>query len=214
MSGLFGVINETQNSPDLFIIILIVSSSLILPTECLSVNFLENFILHNHNLIIMIDPRRIENFTQCIDYQYRHFPLSQRGSECSTVIIGERHKRIERCCQEKLIVMLKPEYVLIETFKDGDEYDAWFKSWKEKYCCKFDRCDIKVDDLTGEIDQDDIREKRMGEIILEDLEKSSEPLIAITGNWHARPESEIHEILKRHIDYICIWEPEALGQYY
>lgn len=159
----------------------------------------------------MIDPRRIEKFAQCIDYQFGHYPLSQSGSECNTVIIGERHKPIERCCQERLIVMLKPKYVLIETFnKDKDLSDIWFQRWNEKYSCTIDRCDINVEELTGEPEQDDIRETRMGELVLGKPKESSEPLIVIIGNWHARPASKVHEILNKHIDYICIWEHGAV----
>lgn len=164
----------------------------------------------------MIDPRRIENFAQCIDYQFRHFPLSQSGSECNTVIIGENHTRIQRWCQERLIVILKPKHVLIETF-DKDLPDIWFQRWNEKYSCTIDRCDIDVGELTGEPDQDDIRETRMGEIIIDFSKKDSKPLIVIIGNWHARPESignwhasRIHETLNRHIDYGCIWDQGAV----
>lgn len=166
----------------------------------------------------MIDTRRIENFAQCIDYQFRHFPLSQSGSECNTVIIGENHNLIQRWCQERLIVMLKPKYVLIETFnKDKDLSDTWFQRWNEKYSCTIDRCDTDVVGFTGEPDQDDIRETRMGEIIIKFSKKSSKPIIVIIGNWHARIESirnwhasRIHETLNGHIDYSCIWDQGAV----
>ncbi len=138
--------------------------------------------------------------------------MSQSGSECRSVIIGERHTpRIGRWCQEKLIVMLKPKYVLVETFQK-DVPDLWFQRWKENYCCIIDMCDINEDEKTGTIDQDDIRETRMGELIIDFSEKSSKPLIVIIGNWHARPASRIHEILKRHIDYVCIWEKDAVTE--
>lgn len=168
-------------------------------------NFAVGLIKVNLYFVFMIDAKLIEKFAACIGYEF-----NQEGSKPSVVIVGERHEPIERCCQEKLIVMLKPEYVLIETFMEGAEHDAWFKRWKEKYCCKFDRCDIKVDELTGEIGQDDIREPRMGQIVLDYQKKSSESLIAIIGNWHARKDSKIHEILNRHIDYICIWSKKAV----
>lgn len=158
----------------------------------------------------MIDAKLIEKFAASIVYEFY-----QEGSEPSVVIFGESHDPIERPHQEKLIEMLKPEYVLIETFKDGDEHDPWFKSWKEKYHCKLDRCDIEWYEFVKDgIGQDDIREIRMGEIVLDYSKKSSEPLIAIIGNLHARKDSKgkdskIHGILNKHIDYICIWNKKA-----
>lgn len=154
----------------------------------------------------MIDVKLIEKFAACIGHEF-----NPEGSKPSVVIFGERHELIERCCQEKLIDMLKPEYVLIETFKEVDEHDPWFKRWKEKYRCKFDRCDIKeYEFMNGGIGQDDMRETRMGEIVLDYSKKSFEPLIAIIGNWHARKDSKIHEILNSYIDYICIWSKKAV----
>lgn len=65
----------------------------------------------------MIESETIEylkEFANCVDYEF-----IQKGENPSVVIVGESHgyersKEIELCQLEKLIVMLKPEFVLIE----------------------------------------------------------------------------------------------------
>ncbi len=47
----------------------------------------------------------------------------------------------------------------------------------------------------------DAREIKMGEIIIEFSKESSERVIAIIGDWHARCDSKIHETLKGRINY-------------
>ncbi len=54
----------------------------------------------------------------------------------------------------------------------------------------------------------DAREIRMGEIIIEFSKEPSELVVAIIGDWHARCDSKIHETLKGHINYVCIWNEE------
>ena len=56
----------------------------------------------------------------------------------------------------------------------------------------------------------DAREIKMGEIILNFSKEPTELVIAIIGNWHARRDSEIHETLNGHINYVCIWNDEIV----
>lgn len=51
------------------------------------------------------------------------------------------------------------------------------------------------------------REKKMGEIIIENLGNSSKTIIAIVGHSHAMESSNIHKVLKKEkISYITIWK--------
>ncbi len=81
-----------------------------------------------------------------------------------------------------------------------EDYDA------NSVIVEFEECKIMNPDL--ERPESDGREIKMGEIIIEFSKESSEPVIAIIGNWHARCDSKIHETLKGHINYVCIWNEE------
>ncbi len=94
--------------------------------------------------------------------------------------------------------MFNPEYALLE-----DDTNPDFDDWKQK-SLKIVHCDAEKPNTTA------IRENKMGEIIIEYVQKTIKPVIVIIGHTHARYESKIHQVLKGHVNYICIWN-EAIA---
>ncbi len=129
------------------------------------------------------------------------YQVKQYGNaEISTIIIGEKHNNaIERCLQRNLVKMFNPEYALIE-----DNIHPDFDNWEHEYNLKIVHCDAEKLNTTA------IRENKMGEIIIDHVPKTTKPVIVIIGHTHARYESKIHQVLKGHVNYICIWN-EAIA---
>lgn len=148
----------------------------------------------------MLELGEIENLVDDVCYQVKQYG----DSKSSVIIIGESHgDKTERFFQEKMIQKFKPKYILIEDITNTD-----FDKWDEKYNGKICQCDIlKCENPCC----NDVRERRMAEMIINCHYKRNINIIVIIGHIHAGYKSKIHEILKEHINYICIWN-ESLAE--
>ncbi len=188
----------------------------------------------------MIELNMIDDLVNKTKKEFKGYQFKQYGNNKPTaVIFGENHVEItettlERCFQENLIRTLKPKYVLIEVLNEDNKKSICFEHWREKHNCELEPCDLsdqekvakkteileRLPDLLPGLEgcnnqdldrlMDDAREIRMGENIIKFSKKSSEPVIEIIGDCHARCHSKIHKILEGRINYVCIWNEERV----